>query len=178
MVILCKAFLYQDDVHQSEIAPDRVATGRHVVELRVRFITHGCTSLPPEATSGSDLLAIRRDWTERRGSGEEEVAQSSATLAKHFITSSHGNTMKSLPTSRMWNHSAVVLAANSKMLLSLEAAKEDLFFCFGEGGGGTNEWQSFKGLMSGVRLATLASNYKDQTPPTPGPLLILSFFKH
>lgn len=120
--------------HQSEIAPDR-ATTWHLVELNVCFIRHGCASLFAVATSGSDLLTIRQDWTELRGSGEEEVAPSSATLAKHFITSSHGNTMKSLPTSQMWNHSTVVLAVNSKMLLSLEVAKKclklaDLFFFF------------------------------------------------
>lgn len=118
--------------HQSEIAPDR-ATTWHLLKLNVSFIRHGCASLIAVATSGSDLLTIRQDWTELRGSGEEEVAPSSATLAKHFITSSHGNTMKSLPTSQMWNHSTVVLAVNSKMLLSLEVAKKslklaDLFF--------------------------------------------------
>lgn len=82
-VISCKAFLFYGDVmtikdevifHQSEIAPDR-ATTWHWVELSVFFIRHGCTSLFAVATSGSDLLPIRRDWTELRGSGEEEVAQ-------------------------------------------------------------------------------------------------------
>lgn len=129
--IMMDVMTIKDEVifHQSEIAAD-CATTWHSVKLNVCFIRHGCTALLAVATSGSDLLTIRQDWTELRVSGEEEVAQSSATLAKHFITSSNVNTMKSLPTSRMWNHSTVVLAVSSKMLLSLEVAKKSLNLFF------------------------------------------------
>lgn len=87
-VISSKAFLFYDNVmtikdevifHQSEIAPDR-ATTWHWVELSVCFNRH----LFAVATSGSDLLPIRRDWTELRGSGEEEVAQKFSHVGQTF----------------------------------------------------------------------------------------------